>query len=478
MAPHAIKRKKVAHPSSFESEDGGILDAGSVSSCSGHDATIVQKQSIGASQGSYENSRPQMGMANKFASSVYQSNTFKLQMEEMLLKVRPQYGTRMTKVDNALRKLKTIIESIPDREAVTFQEAERKMRRAYVRIPFPEPQPGSNAKYTLTYTKPININVVGSYSRRTAVNSKESLVIDLAVTMPSSIFQEKDFLDYRYFHKRAYYLACIAAGIQEVNLSLPRQLHIMPPLTDKSSILDATNFVINFAYQDDNFLQPILMIDPDPHGGVDDFTESRCRIRIILAAKEDLFPASKLLPNKVCIRTKNDKTSSLKAPDLPTPLYNGTLKSDCLSLPYLKLLHAASAHSVTFRDACLLGSIWLRQRGYGGSLGNGGFGQFELACMTALLMQSGDAKGRPVLSSSYSSYQLFKAVLQFLSTRDLIVDPLCIQSNGLRLVDAAKPVFFDGLRGHNILFKMTTWSYKMVGSRIPLYPNRKLKVPS
>jgi len=32
--------------------------------------------------------------------------------------------------------------------------------------------------------------------------------------MVQSIFSSKDYLNYRYFHKRAYYLACIAAGIK------------------------------------------------------------------------------------------------------------------------------------------------------------------------------------------------------------------------------------------------------------------------
>lgn len=79
-------------------------------------------------------------------------------------------------------------------------------------------------------------------------------------------------------------------------------------------------------------------------------------------------------------------------------------------------------------------------------------------------MQSGGAKGRPILSSGYSSYQLFKAVLQFLSTRDLVLNPFFIQSNGLALVDNKKPIFLDGAQGHNVLFKMTPWSYSMVCS--------------
>ena len=55
------------------------------------------------------------------------------------------------------------------------------------------------------------------------------------------MFQDKDYLDQRYFHKRAYYLACMAAGIQADNES---------------------KFDISFALQNDNVLQPILIIGP------------------------------------------------------------------------------------------------------------------------------------------------------------------------------------------------------------------------
>lgn len=47
------------------------------------------------------------------------------------------------------------------------------------------------------------------------VKSENTLSVDMVVVMPSSIFQEKDYLNYRYFYKRAYYLACIVAGLQD-----------------------------------------------------------------------------------------------------------------------------------------------------------------------------------------------------------------------------------------------------------------------
>ena len=49
------------------------------------------------------------------STGAYSSNMFQLQLEELLLKVRPAKG-RMVKAEDALRKLKDIIEHIPNRE--------------------------------------------------------------------------------------------------------------------------------------------------------------------------------------------------------------------------------------------------------------------------------------------------------------------------------------------------------------------------
>jgi U3 small nucleolar RNA-associated protein 22 len=53
-----------------------------------------------------------------YAGEAYKSSLFKLQVDEMLAEVRPDYAKRLGPVDSALRKLKTLIEAIPDREPV------------------------------------------------------------------------------------------------------------------------------------------------------------------------------------------------------------------------------------------------------------------------------------------------------------------------------------------------------------------------
>ena len=258
------------------------------------------------------------------------------------------------------------------------------------------------------------------------------VVIDLAVIMPSHLFQEKDYINYRYFHKRAFYLACIAAGILETKEG---------------------GFFVEFDLQSDNLLQPVIIVGAGP--GADNLEKSNCKIRIILAADKYLFPISKTLPTKNAVRFKIGEKSDDNS---PTPFYNATIRSECASVPYLKFLHATSIRSESFIGACILGSIWLRQR----SLRRGGFGPFEWACTLALLLQGGGHGGKPVLSNGYSSIQLFKATVQFLAVIDLIRYPVSIQATSIKIVNSHQPMLFDGVRGLNVLFKMTPWSYGLL----------------
>lgn len=129
---------------------------------------------------------------------------------------------------------------------------------------------------------------------------------------------------------------------------------------------------------------------------------------------------------------------------------------------YHRLFNYTSIQSENFHDACILGGVWLRRRGLRTDLAGGGFGQFEWTCMMALLLQKDDCKRKPVFPKGYSSYQLFRATLQFIAASNLCLEPLNTGSESLKLADQKGPVFFDGARGLNILFKMTEWSYRLV----------------
>ncbi|KAF2000997.1 Nrap protein [Amniculicola lignicola CBS 123094] len=374
-----------------------------------------------------------------YTSEVYKSNIFKLQVDELLEQVKLKYGKKEAPAENAMRTLKTIIEQLPRQGPFSIPDAQVSLKPQGVTVPFPNPRPPIDAKYKLQYDRPASINATGSYPLKTATRTEEGLTIDMVVTMPKSIFQDKDYLNHRYFYKRAFYLACLAAGIKKSK---------------------EHRFKVSFDCLNGSYLQPVLIISPSGNGDTDDFSSSKCRVRIVPAAPEGVFPLSKLLPSSNCIRPKEGKDEVEGKPLVPTPFYNSALQSDASVTSYLKLLHAASGKCDGFQDACILGRIWLQQRGFGGAVQEGGFGNFEWAAVMALLLQSSSTAGSSPLSSGYSSYQLFKATLQFLAKRDMLKTPYSVQAFNANLPKGdTAPIFFDAERGLNLLFKMTPWSY-------------------
>lgn len=294
----------------------------------------------------------------------------------------------------------------------------------------------------MQYERPSSVNATGSYPLKTATRDDDGLAIDLLVTMPKAIFQDKDYLNHRYFYKRAYYLACLAAGIKKAK---------------------DTGFKLSFQCLNGNQLQPIIVVESNGDSSSADFAKSNCRINILLNLPEDTFSKAKLLPKANCVRPKVDDEDLTTQALAPTPFYNSTLQSDATVTSYLKLLHATAGRCDAFRDSCVLGRVWLKQRGFGSRLRKGGFGNFEWAAITALLLQPNPGSGTPALSTGYSSYQLFKATLQFLARHDLCKKPFTSQANDVVFPkNISAPVFFDGARGLNVLFKMSPGSWSRV----------------
>lgn len=374
-----------------------------------------------------------------YFGQVYKSNVFKLQVDELLAQVRPKHRKYAPAIEAILRILKAIIERIPPRESQSVHDAERRLARdVKVRVPFPHPRPPKAANYKVEYAPPAHINVAGSYPLSTSTKAGEDLIVDVVVTMPSEMFQDKDYLNYRYFYKRSYYLACLAAGIKEKE-------HC--PCT------------LSFDCLHGNSLLPILIAEPSQDAQV----PKGCRIVILPAIEEGLFPAPKLLPARSCVRPKSVEENVESAKPQPTPFYNASLRVDNLVSSYLRLQHNTANGCDAYRDACVLGRIWLRQRGFAGRIRAGGFGNFEWSVMIALLLQGGGPKNMPAFSYGYSSYQLFKATLQYISTKDLTKTPVFIRGEKIELPKSeGTPVFFDVDRSLNILFKMTPWSYRLL----------------
>ncbi|RMJ25556.1 hypothetical protein PHISP_03573 [Aspergillus sp. HF37] len=375
-----------------------------------------------------------------FAGGLYKSNFFKLQLDELLTESRPNYEKQASKLQGTLHKLKDVIERLPERPQKSVLEAEKEMRSVHgVAVPFPEPRPGKETKYPMFYARPSNINVVGSFALKTGIRSAEPSVVDLVVTMPSSLFQEKDYVNHRYFHKRAYYIACLAAGIKEA-----KELDVE----------------LKFGLQDSDSLRPVIVLEP-ADSERSESAGTRSQIRIITAIDGAVFPMSRTLPMKNNIRQSSSGENT--GHEESTPFYNGALRSEATVGPYHKYLHSTAQKCDSFRDACVLGRTWLKQRGFASSVQNGGFGGFEWGIVMSLLFESGGPDGKPLLSTSYSSYQLFKATMQFISRKDLTRPSLFFAAGATDIqFPHGRPVLYDGKRGTNLLYKMSPWSYDLL----------------
>ncbi|GAO48189.1 Nrap protein [Saitoella complicata NRRL Y-17804] len=370
-------------------------------------------------------------------SELYKSNIFKLEIDELLSEVRLNLE-KMKSVEKALHHLRNVIDSIPETTETSLLAFEENMSKKHkIQVPFCEPRPSADAQYKFSYRKPANINLVGSYALKTVIKQPEGFNVDVAITMPSEIFQDKDYLNHRYFYKRACYLASLAAGIRKA---------------DKKSA-----FNIEFANLNGDVRRPILVIRAGGDGSELDFTKAKCCIRLLPAIPDALFPASKLAPTRNCVRPSNAATDS-KLP--PTPTYNFSVLSDMTFFPHLTLLYARTKACAAFRDACTLGRIWLRQRGFGGDIQRGGFGSFEWSMLMAFLLQGGGPRNAPVLADGYSSYQLFKSTIQFLAKRDFVKEPAIMGNESDVVVEGGN--FVDAKHHLDLFGKMSGASLKFL----------------
>ncbi|KAF2993287.1 hypothetical protein E8E14_001637 [Neopestalotiopsis sp. 37M] len=365
-----------------------------------------------------------VGVAPTSASSAFVEAS-----QELVHEVEIDYPKAFDGVDQTLHKFKTAIEGIeshdPELIGTVTSQFEKDEKNGKVKIPYPSPKPGKDSQYKLAFAKPAAFNVVGSYQLRTMVKSQSEFGVDMIVVMPKSLFQEKDFRDRRYFIKRAYYLAKITAALRN-NFK--------------------TDFDFSFTLLHGNNLLPVLSVRPKSSKSD---VKKNYIIRMIPCAETEVFPSSKLLPAS---NTHKDATA-------PTPFYNSTLRAESLFLSYLQLVNGAAKTCSAYKEACMLGRLWLQQRGLDSTMSGGGFGHFEWAVMTALLLKSGGRKGEPVLSSSLNASQIFKAIIQYLAGTNFQKKSVVIgSSTNSDNIRQSGPVLFDAGREHNLLFKMTVWS--------------------
>ena len=67
---------------------------------------------------------------------------------------------------------------------------------------------------TYSFLTPASVRIIGAFLTNTIVKTPKT-TIDLCVEMPSEYFNERDYLNYRYFIKRSLYMANVLSQLME-----------------------------------------------------------------------------------------------------------------------------------------------------------------------------------------------------------------------------------------------------------------------
>ncbi|PJF19273.1 Nucleolar protein 6 [Paramicrosporidium saccamoebae] len=306
-----------------------------------------------------------------------------------------------------------------------------------IRVPFVGlPKVGSPEREKLRFAvmPPTNVTVVGSMLLETMVSPAN---VDISVGIPKELLEERDEVNYRYFLKRAFYLAKLAECLQK-----------MPELQGA---------VFGWKSYRGHVLKPLLIVKP-----------KNCDMELCIHASlpSGFFKTHRFSPSKNLVRRgaflgSEDAQQPKRSLELegtaepPTPVYNSLLQSEMTMVSHLKLIHTECKKYPALRDAIKLGKAWAQQRGYPSH--NFHFSGFQFTMFCIFLAKNGR------ISTDMSDMQIFKAVMSLLSETDWTKPIFMAQLDTPHPEDFASSVYstafaaclVEPIMGMNILFDWT-----------------------
>ncbi|NXU41603.1 NOL6 protein, partial [Drymodes brunneopygia] len=333
---------------------------------------------------------------------------FPLQIEELLKEVTLKEAKKK-KIDAFLHEINRLLSAIPETPETELTDQawlSKDVKVPFLQVPF-------NVKGRFHFVPPAELKVVGSYLLGTCV--RPEINVDIAVTMPREIFQDKDNLNQRYHRKRALYLSHIAQHLS------------------KEKLFGS----VKFAYMNSNHLKPILLLRPQ---GKD---EKMVTVRLHACPESDLFKPSRFYPSKNNVRTAwfmEQSTPKEGATEPPTPHYNNSILCDTVMLSHLHFLSNAATDFPGMKDGLALLKVWLNQRQL--SKGLGSFSGFLVSMLVAYLLT------KRKIVKMMSGYQVLRSTLQFLATTDLSVTGISLAQDA----DPSLPVLDDFHQAFAVVF--------------------------
>ncbi|XP_038078124.1 nucleolar protein 6-like [Patiria miniata] len=320
----------------------------------------------------------------KETDNVYQSNLFRMQMGELIGEVQVK-ETRKQLITKTLQELNDVLMNLPS------QDVDEVTDSAWCQedVKCPTSWERSQVKGQMSFHKPASVKVVGSFLLD--ILTQPDLGIDLAVEMPQACRQPKDYLNFRYHHKRALYCAYLANQLRGHNLVEE----------------------VKYCWKDANHMRPLVVLK------LAGKTIKHVQVNLYPCLPEGNFKKSRLLPSKSNIRRQWYTGNKEVEETFPsTPHYNSSILADMSMESHLHCLYNAAMDFPGFKDGILLLKVWLRQR----QLDKGGhaFSGFIMSMLVAYLLS------KRVLNKLMSGYQVFRNVVHYLAGCDWTTDGITL----------------------------------------------------
>lgn len=258
---------------------------------------------------------------------------------------------------------------------IEFLDAEMKERELKIK---PVPWFGIESEdvigKTLKFTPPTRVYVLGSHAEGGCFNlsmlGDHQVVVDVAVEIPRSFFQEKDYLDHRYHFKRALYLEALHKKLSK-----------------------SSEWSVEVKDQHADPRKPYIELHIGAKG-------DRKTVRLFLTIDAETFASVRLLPDRANLRSLESSGGERAA----SPHYNQSIAEDIYGEVHAQYFAKASARASSLTGAVVLFKRWAQGRRLLGA--PDGMNGFFISMLLAYMLDQGGQ-----LSSSMDASQMLRAVL-------------------------------------------------------------------
>ncbi|ORY92788.1 Nrap protein-domain-containing protein [Leucosporidium creatinivorum] len=252
-----------------------------------------------------------------------------------------------------LKSLHAHLTSLPKQKAISLAALKKKGST----VPKVEGSDGKWGKMELEWEKPRaeDVRVVGRWAWGAGIKIKGEYLVEMAIAMPESLLQPKDYLSPRFQIKSTHYLVTLSS-------SLPSSLG--PVTLSYVPLPGSQGFALEIRSAHIKGTEKV---------GLSKIKGAVLRLRIVWPT--DAFAASKLSPSSNVVRPASasaDENGQVDPSTFPsTPLHSTSLLLSSLPLltTHLKYHHTLTTTHPSYVSAIRLLQSWASKRSYGASLG-------------------------------------------------------------------------------------------------------------